>query len=274
MTPVRRIVGGWCAAATLGAFVFRDLCRRRLFAGFAAVAVIFVLGSSFLAQIDFGGDARRFVLDFCFGALALFGAVLTVALTVVSLREPLERGAVALVLARPVGRGTVGAGLFTGAAAAVTLFVVVAGVVIAGLAWRYSSGPEAAGVSGFTWSGYFFALWIAWLRLFVIASMVFLVAAAVDSTAVALLLGFLLVIIGEVHGIAAEVWGQGGEGAAVTLLLAALRLVPDLRYLQPDVFLHGGDVTVSGVAVISLYGLLFAAGYAVLAAYVFHRRAT
>ncbi len=270
MKTVRELPGALHAAAGLGSFVFRDLCRRRLFTGFAGLAVFFVLGSTFLVQIDFGGDARRFVLDFCFGALALFGAVLAVVLTAATLREALELGTLDLLLARPVGRGTVFAGLFAGVAAALALFVLVAGGVTAVLAWRYSPSAETAGLP---WNGFFFALWVAWLRLLVIASMVYLAAAVVDSAPVAVLLGTLLVIVGEVQGIAAGVWGQGGGGAGTALLLAALRLVPDLRYLQAGIFLHGADVTVSGVTAISLYGLLFAAGYAVLAVFVLHRRA-
>ena len=267
--------GAFRAAAVIGAFAFRDLYRRRFFAGVAVLMLFFAAGSSFLVQIDFGGDPRRFVLDFCFGALALFGTALAVALTAVSLREPVERKTLDLLLVRPCGRGTVFAGLFGGSLAALTLFVLAAGIFVAAFAWRYSPVPETpgGGADVFGWGGFAFALWIAWLRLVVIASMAFLVAAVVDSVPVAVLLGLVLAIIGEVHGIAAEVWRQGGEGAVTAGLLAVLRLIPDLRYLQAGVYLHGAEVSASGFAALTLYALIFAAGYAVLAVFVLIRRA-
>lgn len=272
MKAVRELPRDLRAIAVLGGHVFRDVCRRRFFTGIAALALFCVLGSVFLVKVDFGGDPRRFVLDFCFGILALFGAALAVALTALTVREPFERGTVDLLIARPVGRGAVCSGLFLGAVMALTVFVVVIGCVAGVLAMRHA---PATGTAAFEieWAGYFLALWIAWLRLFVIAAMVFFIATLIDSTPIALLVGFLLILIGETHGIAADVWGHGANGTATALLLSVLHLVPDLRHLQATVFLHGTDGTLSEYLAISMYAFLFAAAYSALAVFIVHRRA-
>lgn len=79
-----------------------------------------------LRDLDFGAGELRFIADFGFGAIALFGSVFTIVAMAQAFFSEIERGTAQTLLAKAVSRAEFILGKYAGTMVALTLFCVFA----------------------------------------------------------------------------------------------------------------------------------------------------
>jgi ABC-type transport system involved in multi-copper enzyme maturation permease subunit len=146
---------------------FLEAIRERalyLLAGFAGF--IFV-ASRILSPLALG-EGRRVTIDLGMMALSVFGLLIIVFVGHSLVYREIERGTVAFLFSRPVGRGQFVAGKFLGLALVLLNAVVAMGLVLALvlLLSRYPFGTELVG-----------ALFLSLLELWILAAIALLCAA-------------------------------------------------------------------------------------------------
>ena len=116
----------WGRVRLIAAVTLREALRQKLVAVLALIAVGLVAGVRALRDFNFGASELKFIADFGDGAIAGFGAVLTVTLTAQLFFSEIENRTALTLLAKPVWRTEFLMGKFLGV-------VVVAAAVNA---WR------------------------------------------------------------------------------------------------------------------------------------------
>src|SRR5215208_802106 len=114
-----------------------EAARQKLFNFFLFLALALVIGARWFRDFNFGAPELKFLADCGFGAMAFFGAALTIAATAQLFFSEIENRTALTLLAKPVWRTEFVVGKFLGVAALVAIFcALLTGLLAAVLAWR------------------------------------------------------------------------------------------------------------------------------------------
>ena len=231
-----------------------------LLAGFAAF--LFLI-SKFLAPLALG-EGRRVTIDLGMMAISIFGLLIIVFVGHALVYRELERGTVAFLFCRPVGRGPFVVGKFAGLALVVLLAVAGMGAILALvlLASHYPLGGEIIG-----------ALLLTLLELWILAATAILFA----SIASPILAGLFVVgawVIGNSVGAISECASLIAGAGLPTIARAALWLLPRLDlYDGASLLVHGHPFESQVWLWAVSYAVLYIIGTLLLARAAFGRRA-
>ncbi|MDR1818006.1 MAG: ABC transporter permease [Puniceicoccales bacterium] len=265
---------------------FREASRQKFFAFVVVLASALALSGLFLRVFSFGMSELRFVADFGFGGIFLFGSILGIVMTAQLFFAELDNRTVLTLLARPVRRWEFIAGKFFGMWLLLGVFVAATGGVLAALLQTRSlelaslAAETGAPAPWFSAGGLGVFLVLQWVRLGVVAALTLFVCAFARSFLYAVVVSALAVLVCQLRGFGAlattSTGGATGDAPSLPLRLAgnALVLVPDLQVFDLGVPLALEPAGVAGEVLRSaaLSGLVFTAAPLALAAWIFSDR--
>jgi len=256
-----------------------EAVRQRLFGALLALAAGMIAGALLLREFNFGSSELKFITDFGFGAVTLFGTILAVVTAAQLFFAELESRTALTLLAKPVLRSEFVLGKFAGVAAVLALFTAVTTGVLVAVLWMRESAlreiaPEAFEQGRLVQYGSIaaFAL-LQWLKFAVVAALTLVVAGFAHTNLYSVVLSFLVVLICHLQYLAHESWQKAASGVAriAALLLAAV--FPNFQMFNVgDRIAAGQPIDPAVLGGSAAYGGLYLAVFLVLAIHVFRRR--
>lgn len=231
--------------------------RMRLIVLLGMVAAMLVLGARWLRAFNFGAPELKFIADFGLAAIGLTGALFAALGTAHLFFSDLP-GAAACVLTRCVRRWEYLAGHLGAMAALLAVFMMLLGILLAGLlGWR----AHELGVAVPAMNTLLGTCALQWMKCTLIAAMTLLVCTYAGTALFASGAGLLLALIAQLRPFAPE------SG------LGWLRIWPNLALFDAENWLASGGAA-AGMQLGELAG--YWAGYLALffglAAYAFKHR--
>jgi ABC-2 family transporter protein len=237
----------------------------------------------------------KFIKDFCTGAMSIFGMLIAIIGTAQLLPTEFENRTVYTILAKPVRRSEFLLGKFGGVLALVALTLVLMSGVFAGvlsyteqrmirveLAAVNPEVPEsvAAGQAAIekirrqAWDPRLLqASALIFAKLALIAGLALLISTFATSMIFTVATTFLVVVIGNLQGIARDVWlgGDQSVGESTRVFLGVLSLlIPDFSvYNVIDEIVAGNQVPWSFTANVLGYSFIYLTVCLVLSATIF-----
>jgi ABC-2 type transport system permease protein len=246
----------WIARVT-----FLEAVRQRFFAFLLILGAAMALSSVSFRVLDFGHGELKFIADFGFGGMFLFGSVLAVVMTAQLFFSEMDNRTALTLLAKPLGRGEFLLGKFAGAWAVLGVFVAVLAGLLGAVLWAREQEllllAEQAGKVPPTFSAAGLAQFalLQWLRLGVVASIVLAISAVART--------FLYAILKPSESPAYE-----------AVLWCTSRLLPNLQQFNiGDALVLGTTgVPADAVGAVAMAGAAYMAAYVFLGALLFKRR--
>ena len=259
----------------LAAHVWREGVRQRLLYGFGLVYLLFLGAAGYLRTLHFGAETNSFVVHLGLAGASLVGSVFTVLCTVPFFLGEFESRAVLTLFTKPVGRFEYLLGKWLGISALLGLFCMLAVVLLVLHTHLFGGAALADTGARIPIKSLLAAGVMDWLKCSVLAASVLLVSTFLRGQLLALMVGFVVLILGHVRllfdealrGIDHPVLQTGAHGLA--------RLIPDFRIFTAAA--EGGgmksvpfplDSTFGAVA----YGALYLLGTLLAAGLIFRRR--
>lgn len=266
----------WIARLT-----FLEAIRQRFFAFLFLLGAVLVLSSGAVRAFDFGHSELKFIADFGFGGLFLFGSILGVVMTAQLFFAEIDNRTALTLLAKPLGRGEFLVGKFLGTWAVLGVFVAVLAVLLAvmmgvraaelaELAVERRLPPPECDLLGLA-----VAALLQWLRLGVVVALVLTVAAAARTFLFAVVVGALAVLAGQLQWLSQELLlkpAEAGLGRAVLWVLT--HLLPNLQQfnLGDVLVLAPTQVPAGTLPLVFASGLAYIGAFLTCAAFLFRRR--
>jgi ABC-type transport system involved in multi-copper enzyme maturation permease subunit len=256
----------------------REAVRQRVLLFISLLALALVLGAQWLREFNFGASEVRFITDFGFGAMAFFGAALSIVATSQLFFSELDHRTVLTLLAKPVGRAEFLVGKYFGVAVITGLFCATLTMALTAVLLLRDSTLFHRTVPALPSSDsvIVFALWIAgfaqWLKLLVLSIFTLLVASFARSQLLATGVGFVLLVCGHLQFILQNTADRGGGGVTRVAAFLVSRLVPDFQLF--DLSELADDAAGQWMQLVRLtsYAMIYVLAGAVVAVAVFRRR--
>src|SRR3954469_4467428 len=113
----------------------QEAARQKLFNFLAILGLGLVASVQYFHDFNFGASELKFIADFGYGAMAFFGAALTIAATAQLFFSEIDNRTALTLLAKPVWRSEFILGKFLGIAALVGMFCVLLTVLLTAVLW-------------------------------------------------------------------------------------------------------------------------------------------
>lgn len=261
---------------------FVEAVRQKFFHFVLLLGVGLVGSAQFFRQFDFGASELKFIFDFGFGGIWMFGSILAVVASVQLFYNEIEQRTALTLLAKPVYRGVFVLGKFLGVAALLLVFMALMTSLLAGVlylreqALMEAGGKVWAAEGAMDYQGLVFFAVLQWVRLLVVAAMTFLMVSLSSTYLYAVIVSFLGMMIGQLRYLVQE---YGKEEVSV-VLGSVLKLFswvfPNLQLFNVGeaLVLHSAGETLGmgAVAQIGGYGLLYIGVFLVIGVWVFRGR--
>jgi ABC-type transport system involved in multi-copper enzyme maturation permease subunit len=253
--------------------------RQKLFILLLLLALALVLGARWLRDFNFGASELKFLADCGLGAMAFFGAAITIAATAQLFFSEIENRTALTLLAKPVWRAEFVVGKFLGVALLVAVFCALLTLLLAAVLWWREGQlmhefPETF-EHGRMVSYRLVALAgvMQWLKLIVLAAFTLLVASFAQTQLFTLVTGFFVLVICHLQYLAQDSYARGGSwmGRIVSGGIAAM--FPNFQLFALADSLNPADTPpLAHVARIGIYGLGYVVAACGLAVFSFRKR--
>ena len=215
---------------------FTEAVRQKFFSFLLLLGVGLIALSLAMTNFDFGDSELKFIADFGFGGVFLFGSVLAVVMSVQLFFSEIENRTALTLLAKPVRRGGFLLGKFFGVWALLGVFVAAMSAALAVvLSLRAGTVAEIAAARGlpepfFGAGGLVVFAALQWLRLGVVAAMTVAVSSFAQTHLYAVVVSFCGVLLGQLQYVFGDFATDGKAGAAARAFAGiASRVVPNLQ---------------------------------------------
>jgi ABC-type transport system involved in multi-copper enzyme maturation permease subunit len=257
----------------------REAARQKLVNFLVFLALALVLGARWFRDFNFGAPELKFLADCGFGAMAFFGAALTIAATAQLFFSEIENRTALTLLAKPVWRAEFVLGKFLGVVALAAVFCGLLTLLLGGvLAWREGElmreFPDTF-AAGRTVSYLMVGLGglMQWLKLVVLAAFTLLVASFAQTQLFTVITGFFVLVICHLQHLAQDAYARAGSGLGLALSGLIASLFPNFQVFALADSLAAADLPAGGAV---LRVVAYAAGYVAvvcaLAIFTFRRR--
>lgn len=261
--------------ALIASVTLREALRQKLVPVLALIAVGLVAGVRALRDFNFGASELKFIADFGDGAIAGFGAVLTVTLTAQLFFSEIENRTALTLLAKPVWRTEFVLGKFLGVVVVAAAFcLLLTGTLALVLGERAAAlgleHPESLKTNfDVDYAGLWAGAWLQGLKLALLAAGTLLAATLAQTQLYAVMLGFAGFVICHLQAFAHVAYERSGA----TLMTVPATLI---HWMFPDFQLFaladGGAWTWWGLGRLTIYALGYAAVALGLAVQLFRNR--
>lgn len=257
----------------------REAQRQKLLNLLAALAVLVLLGAQTLRDFHYGSPELKFIADLGFGAMAVFGAVLTVVAVAQLFFSELERRTVLTLLAKPVTRAEFVLGKLLGVAVITGSFCLLLTGMLAAVLWLRESALMQEWPDAFpkgrvlNYAHLAVAGLLQWLKLLVLAALTLLVASYARTQLFTLVMGFLVYVICHLQPIARAVSERAETSSMGMVAGLAVRALPNFQLFNLADTLAGADaLDWSSIGRVAMYASGWVAAAYALAVYCFRRR--
>jgi ABC-type transport system involved in multi-copper enzyme maturation permease subunit len=258
----------------------REVLRQRLLPFTMLFAMVLMVGLSRLRELTFGASELRFIVDVGFGAIDLFGSVLTIALTAQLFFNELEHRTLFTLLAKPVSRGEFLLGKFFGVGQAIALFSAVLGAVLGVVLWlragaliRANDAADAASFASIDYTALGASIVAQTLKLWVVAATTLLVASFARTQLFTLATSFLLCVIGHLQEFAQAAAMHSSTIGGKFALKLTLLFSPNFRVFDFSDAVTGERVfTIREWLRVEAYGAAYVALFLAGALWCFRKR--
>lgn len=257
----------------------REAARQKLFNFFLFLALALVLGARWFRDFNFGAPELKFLADCGFGAMAFFGAALTITATAQLFFSEIENRTALTLLAKPVWRAEFVLGKFLGIVALTALFCGLLTVLLGAVLWWREGElmrefPDTF-AQGRTVSYAMVALigFMQWLKLVILGAFALLVASFAQTQLFTMVTGFFILVICHLQYLAQDAYARAGSvlGALLSGFIAAV--FPNFQMFVLADSLAAADLPEWGVVIrIAGYGLGYVAALGGLAVFSFRKR--
>ncbi len=253
---------------------WREAMRQRLFGCFLLLALALAGGARWLREFNFGQPELKFVADCGIGAMALFGATLTITATVQLFLGEIENRTVLTVLAKPVGRAEFVLGKYFGTLALMGLFCALLTALLGAILWHREGEllqlyPEAFPHGRSTaYAGLAIAGFLQWLKLAVLGAFALLIASFASTQLFAIAMGFFVLVIGHLQYLAQDAYARSGSLVGRWLV----SIFPNLHVFSLVDAVGGSGISGAHFARVTLYGCGYVAVTCSLAIISFRHR--
>ena len=266
-------------AMAIAGNTFREAVRMRLFLLLSFVAMISLAGGFIFKEFNFGASELKFIADFGFGGMTLFGSIVAVVVSVQLFYGEIEHRTILPLLAKPVNRGEFVVGKLIGSWLTVCAFVLVLTLSLLLALWARETQLMNAFPDQFPegrvvpyWGIALFGF-LQSLRLAILSSVAGFFAAYATSSVFAIFMGFFVWTIGQLQTVAIEQLQRTESWMLEAFLRFISFAVPDFRVFDVGEELLEGAVIQSGdVARLAVYAALYVALYSSLAAMILNKR--
>jgi ABC-type transport system involved in multi-copper enzyme maturation permease subunit len=257
----------------------REAARQRLFNVLLFFALALVLGARWFRDFNFGAPELKFIADCGFGAMAFFGAALTIAATAQLFFSEIENRTALTLLAKPVWRAEFILGKFLGVAAVAAVFCGLLTMLLAAvLYWRESELMRAfpdtfAQGRAVSYSMVALGGLMQWLKLALLAAFTLLVASFAQSQLFTVVAGFFILVICHLQYLAQDAYARGGSWLGRAVGGAISMLFPNFQLFSLADSLNAGDAPpFTHVVRIGVYAAGYIAVACGLATFAFRHR--
>ena len=266
----------WIAANT-----FLEAVRQKFFNAVLLLSVALVVGSVFFQQFDFGSSELKFISDFGFGAVFLFGSILSIVLSTQLFFNELDNRTALTLLAKPIHKLESLAGKFFGAYALMFCFTFSLSLVLAGLLfWRETvlMGQLAEGFDRgrlIRYGDVFVFGFIQWIKFGVIAAMTLFVGSFAQTNLFTIVVSFFGLVICQLQYIARDAYLGMAAGAGRWLVQGLSWLFPNFQLFNIGdqlVYPVEEPLALVTLGLITAYGLVYSVAFVLLAQLNFRSR--
>ena len=256
-----------------------EAARQRLFNFLVLLALGLVVGARWFRDFNFGAPELKFLADCGFGAMAFFGAAITVAATSQLFFSEIENRTALTLLAKPVWRTEFILGKFLGVVALIAAFcALLTLLLIVVLAQRerdlVHEMPEAfAGQPPISYATIAIAGLLQWLKLCVLAAFVLLIASFAQTQLFTIVMGFFILVSCHLQYLAQDVYGRGGSVAGQVVAVLISSMLPNFQlFALADTLVAADAPTGTQIARIAVYALGYIFVVCALAVFGFRKR--
>lgn len=257
----------------------REAIRQRLFAFIALLAAALVVGVQWLGALNFGSSELKFIADFGFGAMAFFGAALTIIATAQLFFSEIEHRTVLTLLAKPMRRSEFVVGKFVGVAFVTASFCALMTLLLVAMLWTRESElmrrfPDAFDHGrAVSHLGVIAAGFAQWLKLALLSALTLLVASFSRTQLFTAAAGFMILVICHLQFLAENATGNSDSVVGRLIAGGLSVVVPDFQLFDFTGSLGSGDTIVwSEFARLTLYVIGYVVAVCCLASFTFRRR--
>lgn len=267
---------------SIAANTFLEAVRQKFFNSLLLLAVALVGCTRFFQQFDFGTGELKFIADFGFGALFVFGAVLAICTTAQLFFNELENRTAQTLLAKPVHRLEFLIGKWLGAQMVLLAFVLVLCIVLAGILWWRESTLlarlAATGEGSDTLVRYgdvFLFGFLQWLKFGVISAVTLFIGSFSNTNLYTIVVAFFVLVACQLQYIARDAYAETAAGLTRWFIALVAWIFPNFQLFNVGermVLASNEPLPVETVVRITGYGTLYIAVFLGLALLHFRRR--
>ncbi|HCR29822.1 MAG TPA: ABC transporter permease [Opitutae bacterium] len=259
---------------------FREAVRMRLFLAMTGLAICALASSFLFREFNFGSSELKFIADFGFGGMTLFGSALAIIVTAQLFLGEIEHRTAMTLLAKPVFRSEFVLGKFLGVWVTVACFIGMLTLCLVLALWMRESSIRLEYPEGFEQGQrlvqYGGIIWFSLAQVFrigILCALVILFSTYATSSLFAMVMGVLVWIVGQLQHIAIEARGVVDSLVLKGIYSAVGFALPNFHLYDVGEGLAMGEVLpISLVGKLLLYGALYSAFYLAVATASFNRR--
>jgi len=269
----------WSLARTLAIArnTFQQASRMKLFPTLLLAAVALLASSFLFRDFNFGSSELKFIADFGFGGMSLFGSLLAILLTVQLFLGEIEHRTALTALAKPIRRSEFVLGKFIGAIFAVAVFIFALDLCLMFSLFLRESSVMADDLSDSSsrvdYVGVFVFAVAQVLRASILCSLALLFSSYARSLLFAISATLLAFIAGQLQPIA-EAAAINADGIALkSILKLGSLLLPNLRLFElGDSAALSGENYFAALGHAALYAFIYVSVFLGLTVFSFSKR--
>lgn len=261
---------------------FREAVRQKFFSSLLLLAVALVASSKFFQQFDFGTGELKFIADFGFGALFFFGSILAITATTQLFFSEMENRTALTLLAKPVHKFVFLLGKLLGVQLLLLGFVFLLSLLLAAiLYWRETELMAQLGEEVFSagrmlrYSDIVLFGFLQWLKFCLLATITLYVASFSNTNLYTIVMSFCILVVCQLQYIARDASADMEQGLGRLLVQAIGLIFPNFQLFNLGdqlLFISKEPLPAANVLQMSLYALIYVAGFVLLAHLSFRRR--
>lgn len=266
----------------IAANTFLEAVRQKFFNSLLLIALALVASATFFQQFDFGTSELKFIADFGFGALFVFGSILAITATTQLFFNEIESRTALTMLAKPVHKFDFLAGKLLGVQLLMLAFMLLISFVLAGiLFWRESIlmgrlAPEVFGEGRMLRYGDIFLFgFLQWLKFGLLSAMTLFVASFSNTNLYTIIVSFCILVVCQLQYIARDAYAEMESGLGRLLVQGIGLIFPNFQLFNvgDQLLFKSRDILPAGTALqITLYACIYIIVFLALAHLSFRRR--